>query len=418
MSKALATTRLPEHVEKSLANTIKNNPDDGETLMKYIEDLRKDKITVLGENEMFNLKDRHGEIRAFSRVVQLSEKEGTLVQPVPGGPFVVSAQGYEKINRDTGTIVMNADYVLVDGQKQQNPHIVRDERNGRILSIYARSIAFRYSPLGIPQVSDRTTIFDVPAYRLIDLLAKAKKFPQAFKLLPENLNPADEGTWAKYGFDESTSLWVNTSHEEALQFFSQIINREKKAIDFAQTFAQRNAAKHLHGVQKAPGNTWSLPVVCWRPPNEGPIRWDIARYVTTQKAITEMADGKTHGELPEIELKQGIDYVSDEPEMIDAETESDEDTEQNAEQPSDINTTEEAIEDNKKENVTKEPEPDEKLQKVKRQYPRDKAWKQFDAMPEEYRLAAMMELGLSGEITQINAATEILKKASDIADRR
>jgi hypothetical protein len=207
----------------------------------------------------------------------------------------------------------------VDGTPQQNPYVLRDQKNGRVLSIYARSIAFRYSPLGIPQVSDRTTVFDVPSYRLIDLLAKAKKFPQAFKLLPEGTSPDEDGTWAKYSFDENTSLWVNTSHEEALQFYAQIINREKKAIDFAQTFAQRNASKHLHGIAKAPGNRWNLPVICWKPANEGPLRWDMARYATTQKALTELADGKTHGELPQIETINGTDYISEEEAAIEGE---------------------------------------------------------------------------------------------------
>ena len=48
------------------------------------------------------------------------------------------------------------------------------------------------------------------------LLAKAKQFPQAFKLLPAEITPpATEGaTWAAYPFDESTKLWVNTGHAE------------------------------------------------------------------------------------------------------------------------------------------------------------------------------------------------------------
>ena len=63
----------------------------------------------------------------------------------------------------------------------------------------------------------------------------------------------EKGTWARYPFDEATNLWMNTTHDEALKWLAQIINREKKSIDFAQTFAKRNSLKHLSGIQKAPG---------------------------------------------------------------------------------------------------------------------------------------------------------------------
>jgi hypothetical protein len=51
-------------------------------------------------------------------------------------------------------------------------------------------------------VSDWTTIYDTPSYRMIDLLGKAKQFPQAFTLLPSEMVPEKEnGTWARYPFD-------------------------------------------------------------------------------------------------------------------------------------------------------------------------------------------------------------------------
>lgn len=382
---------LPKKVGDALITIKKSNPKEAQEINNYLVQIKDKDITILGQNEMLNLTDNNGEIRAFKRTVYLSAKEGTLVQPVPGGPHVVSAQGYEKLNEGTGTIVMNADSVIVDGTKQQNPHVVRDKKNGRILAIYARSLAFRYSPLGIPQVSDRTTVFDVPAYRLIDLLAKAKKFPQAFVLLPTGQKPEIEKgeTWASYPFDESTVLWIDTSHNEALTFYSQIINREKKAIDFAQTFAQRNAAKHLHGLQKAPGAEWTVSVICWRPQNDGPMRWDTARYMTTQKALTDLADGKTHGELPQIDLVKGKDYISDEPEAAEAETEPDEQEEGTKK------TTPEAAE---------------------REEPDNPVWAQLDAVPGEFIAAALVSLGWGTDPHKVGEAKELMNRAVEIAD--
>jgi len=392
MSEALAIRKdgLPKNVAVAIATLEKEFPKEAQAVGEYLLKIKEKDVSILGEGEMFNLTDPKGDIKAFKRVIILSAEDGTLVQPVLGGPFVVSAQGYEKVNTDTGTIVMNADSVLVDGTPQQNPYVLRDQKNGRILSIYSRAIAFRYSPLGIPQVSDRTTVFDVPSYRLIDLLAKAKKFPQAFKLLPEGLEPDCEGTWARYPFDENTCLWVNTSHDEALQFYAQIINREKKAIDFAQTFAQRNASKHLHGLQKAPGNTWRLSIVCWKPSNGNPLRWDMARYANTQKVLTELADGKTHGELPQIEMTKGIDYVSDEPEHMEAETKLDSDE-------------------------TK-PEPE-----IKREDPDNPIWTQLDATQEQVteiflKAGKKLKLDITKSITKVEDARKMMDTCNAIAD--
>jgi len=56
-------------------------------------------IVALGTDEAFALRDSEGEIRAFKQKVRLTAADGTLTQPVPGGPFVVSAQGYEILAR-------------------------------------------------------------------------------------------------------------------------------------------------------------------------------------------------------------------------------------------------------------------------------------------------------------------------------
>jgi len=413
MTQAIAKTEgIPKKVSAAFAAIRQTNPKEAEEIENYLTLVKKTDITALGENEMFNLRDKEGEIRAFKRVVYLSGSDGTLVQPVDNRPFVISAQGYEILNEATGTIVMNADYVLVDGVQQQNPHVMRDKSNGRILAIYARAIAFRYSPLGIPQVSDRTTVFDVPAYRLIDLLAKAKKFPQAFTLLPNKDEPDKEGTWAKYSFDENTSLWVNTSHDEALNFYSQIINREKKAIDFAQTFSQRNASKHLHGLQKAPSNKWNLPVICWRPLNEGPLRWDVARYVTTQKALTELADGKTHGEMPQIDLTEGVDYVTGESTEefgVDADMKGEDDNHPPDESKPLPQKTRKV---NKKESEKVGPE-----EQPIREDPENPIWKQFDTTPEEFMAKAFKSLDRSEPVYKLEDAKKLLTEANTIADK-
>lgn len=271
--------------------------------------IKKD-IIALATDEAFALRDTTGEIRAFKQALTLSDKAGTLIQPVPGGGYVVSAQGYEVWQEAAGACVIFPSEVLVDGKWQSNPAVIRDERNNRILMIYARAVAFRFSSKGIPMVSDWTTIYDTPSYRMIDLLGKAKQFPQAFTLLPSEMTPEKEGTWAKYPFDEATNLWMNTTHEEALKWLASIINREKKSIDFAQTFAKRNSLKHLSGIQKAPGPQWTVPVISWRPTNGNIVKWDATQYAALQAKVGKLISGD-RSEFSQIEMQTGSERVDD-----------------------------------------------------------------------------------------------------------
>ena len=330
---------LRDEAQRALEAVKSTNPDEAKALGNYLAALHHDSIHALATDEVFALRDKQGEIRAFKQRVHLSAQDGTLVQPGYNLPYIVSATGYVKLAEAAGVIVMNAPTVVVDGKEQQNPYVSRDPENGRILGVYCRCIAFRYSSKGIPQVSDRTAFFDVPAYRMIDLLGKAKKIPQAFKLLPADAGkPEDEGQWAAYKFDEATTLFLNTTHNEALQFLAQHINREKKALEFAQTFAQRNAVKHLLGLHMPPGqdskrnqfiSEWDVEMICWRPTNGNVIKWDQTRYVQTVKNLAAVAGGEGDIALPEantgILIKTGMDSVNDDEEALAAMTEADPD---------------------------------------------------------------------------------------------
>lgn len=308
----------------ALASLEQQETPEAKAIIEYVKAIEKKNIAVLGEDEAFVLADNSGEIKAFKKAVTMSIKSGTLVQPVYNGDLVVSAQGYEVLNEATGTSVIFPKEVLVGGEWKPNPYAERDPQNRRILAVHARAIAFRYSSMGIPQVSDWTTIFDTPSYRMIDLLAKAKKFPQCFKVLPKDMKPEakNDETWASYPFDESMDLWINTSHAEVITWLSQILNREKKAMDFAQTFARRNASKHIHGIQKAPCDNWRFSVLAWRPTGNNIVKWDAAQYANLQNRVAGMIEGGTDEFKGQIEMQQGIERTSEDLEATDAEMEA------------------------------------------------------------------------------------------------
>ncbi|WP_289020376.1 hypothetical protein [Desulfobacter postgatei] len=303
-------------INQALSSLEQQGTPESMAILNYVRDLKQKNVATLGTDEAFVLQDGQGQIKAFKSVLKLSEHEGTLVQPVYNGPFIVSAQGYEVWAERTGTSVIFPKEVLVGTEWKPNPYAERDPNNRRILAVHARAVAFKFSSMGIPQVSDWTTIFDTPSYRMIDLLGKAKKFPQCFKVLPKGMKPAaDNGeTWASYPFDESMDLFINTAHDEVITWLSQILNREKKAMDFAQTFAKRNALKHLSGIQKAPGNQWQFPVLAWRPTGDNVVKWDATQYANLQNRVAGVIEGNKDFsvESRQIEMNNGSERVSDE----------------------------------------------------------------------------------------------------------
>lgn len=437
---------------KSLLGALEAKaPAETKALGELVRAIQDKNIAVLGTDDVFKLTDQGGEIRAFRSVVRLSSSAGTLVQPVYNGPYVISAQGYEQLEEAAGVVKMKPQQVLVDGEYQSNPYTKYDPKNGRPLQVFCRTISFRFTSKGIPQVSDWTTIFDVKAYRLIDLLAKAKEFPQAFRLLPIDAKPEDAGTWAKYDFDDATCLWVNTSHPQALDFFKQIINREKKILDFAQTFSARNSVKHLLGLQRVPGqevidqngkkstrpiNTWAVPVICWRPINGSLVKWDLTRYKEVQQAITRaasgdneaiMIDGATKGLPGRLQIQEGREEVGlDDPHNV-AGIEA-EDGEAEVEGPGSGNG-----EPNPPPGLGEEPPPPEPPSTPKTKAPegsgplfeqpngkpRVSALKQLEVMqkasPEVVRAAAK-ELQMGWPITE-DGAQRLLNRANEIAQR-
>lgn len=303
---------------KEARDAARANP----AIMKYIQLVRQHDIAALGTDEAFVIRGDDGQIKAFKQRLLLSAENGGLVQPVWNGPYVISAQGYEMINEATGTTVMFPLSVHVDGVTRPNPYVVKDQRTGAPLEVHCRALAMKYSAHGLPMGKAWTTVFDVKKYRVSDLLAKAKKSPKVFRVMPADIGPPKEdGIWAKTPINDELTLYYDTSHPEVLGWLSQTVNREKKIIDFAQTFAARNAAKHLHGLQKVPGQDggkpipyWELTLTCWRPSDGGLLRWDERKYENARRSVEQIVSGEITQiayDEPPIVIEHGVESEAD-----------------------------------------------------------------------------------------------------------
>ena len=326
-------SKLHDDALKAFVNMAKTMPSEAKVMQDYLVAIKSQNMAALGRDDAFMLRNENGEIYAVKHRLELSAKNRGLVAPVKE-TWVVSAQGYEMWAEAAGAVVVFPEDVLVDGQPVRNPHVARDQNNGRIRTVTARAVAFRYSPVGIPMVADWTTCFDVPTYRMVDLLAKTKylRGSNVARLGPKGMKITDKdpGQWVEYPLDDYTSVFLNTTHEEAIKWFAEMLNRERKAIDFAQTFARRNALKHLSGLQQSPcGDSWSLDVTCWLPRHGTMLRWDNSVYVNLQRRSGQLGKGQTFAldqgdQGPVIDLKKGVsDIANDEDQaLLDCEDES------------------------------------------------------------------------------------------------
>lgn len=395
-------------VKGALEILEKQDTPESKAIVDYVQAVRKKDIAVLGEDECFVLQDKEGQIRGFKRALVLSQQDGTLVKPGFGDniPHVVSAQGYEKWAEFAGVSVIFPKQVVVYNELKSNPYPERDPKNGRIVAVHCCAVAFGYSPMGIPQVSSWTTIFDTPSYRMIDLLSKAKQYPQAFKVLPKGMIPESPNneTWASYPFDESVDLYYDTSHKEVMKWLSQILNREKKAMDFAQTFAKRNALKHLSGLQKAPGNVWKVPVIAWRPTGNNIVKWDATQYAELQDRVVGMIEG-SGDEFAQIEMKSGSERTSEEDGFEELEATVDpEDSPENEEKPD--------IQDTKPEGDTKTESPEVSKNVKQVMYLAEK----FAAEFEEACKILGLDPSTKPETLSDRFASELCEKISDLVD--
>lgn len=298
-------------VKKALTAIGENHPKELEVIKNFLNLVAMQDIRVLGQNELFVIRSADGKAVSVKRKVRLSITDGTLIKlgSKPDSPVIMTAVAFERLSEAANIVVINPPEVMVDGKSVNNPHLEYDA-NGLATRVHSRSVAMGYTATGIPAISDRTCIFDIDLYRMVDLLAKAKYNQTAFKLLPVGMKPEGKGTWAEYKFDGSTALWVDTSHKDAITWYAQNVNRQKKAIEFAQTFSSRNAVKHHPAIamQRVPDGTatYDAEVFGWLQV-EGHFKWNMAAYAEMADKAGEIADGNVIEE--NIQVIEGKDDI-------------------------------------------------------------------------------------------------------------
>ena len=263
--------------------------------------------------------DEAGNLKAFKTKIPLSIQDGTLVKPVGMGVTLCSAEGYKMQQRYSGLIADMLPTVVVDGKEQGNPYVGRDGK-GRIQMVYCRAFCFGYTEMGVRSVVSKTVVFDVHTYELVDLIAKAKSQPADFQLRPIDME-SPGAKWAKYPIDDSTAIFANVASDDFLKWMGQIMNRKRKAVEIAQTFAIRNAIKSHPMVKfhKLDGGEAStiVPALCHYAA-KGEMRWDRSQYAGFVDNVQALLSGKSKVIDAEV-IDGGTDAIHEDPSLVDAE---------------------------------------------------------------------------------------------------
>jgi len=261
-----------------------------------------------------------GQLKLFRSNVTLTIENGGLVKPAGMRASLCSADGYKMQCRAGGLMAFMAPTVAVSGVPEANPYVLRNDK-GEIVSVYARAFCVGYTEMGVPTVSSKTVVFDIHTYTLVDLLAKADRFPNDFQLRPMEF-PSPGKNWAKYPIDASTAVFVDTQAAEFTKWMKNIMNRRRKAAEIAQTFAVRNATKAHPSVKfhkldtGAPSTVVSM--MCWRAVS-GEMRWDLSKFDVNIKQIEGAVDGTVPPEKPVDVVDAGIDNLHEDSDAIEAE---------------------------------------------------------------------------------------------------
>lgn len=275
----------PLTLETAINKVLATMPEEG----KLIQAMAKKDISVLGEGEAFALPGLDGQIKAYRTKVQLSVAKGHIYDCQKFK--MIACEGYLEVEKWCGGGHYFPPAMTLDGQERDNPYRVYDG-NGRLLRIYYLVNAGYLAPNGAPRFVSLMYCFDVDTIRQIDLFAKAKATPQAFRIMARGKGePKDDGAWIDYDIDGHAVLWINAAHPEAISLYAVWANTLKTLESNGRTKAIRTALKALYGFSRPPivgyngiypvhADTMTVPITMWKWPQGMQIDWgnSVERY--------------------------------------------------------------------------------------------------------------------------------------------
>jgi len=283
--------------------------------------------------EMY-VKVQNGQImRPVKAKMTLFEKMGHVYKV--SGKWGITKSGYNYMNQVASINIVTPQFVVVDGIKQPNPYIERNQKTKAIETVNLRKIGIGYSPAGNITVVDKTLFYNIYTYFIQSIQAKMKKVewknslptdvrvhPNCAKIGTSRTRP-EEGKWAFYEIASPLGIWVNYEDPAIIDCLEEHTQRQRFGDRIAQTIVERNILKDHPAIgiaqvemkqhrKEEGGDRAFVTVYGYRHDLDPPDIDEIMKQAEEGSKTIDI-DSETIEEVPQDEEKQVIEEEAEAP---------------------------------------------------------------------------------------------------------
>ncbi len=210
-------------------------------LVQAVLDIQNERMAILGEGECFIRKTKSGFVQSVKVNVELRESKKHIYSL--GRKWCISVDGYDKLNQVAGLTLRSPSIIKIGGSDKGNPHFDLDASGGvRVVTV--RRIIIGEAPSGSLVVVELLLRLDLNLYFLEDLQRKVKNIAVAGGYGTDAIKPASatglSSTLVPFNVGPAI-LWVDMSHPDIQEVFSEHIKRCKFSDRIATRICERNA---------------------------------------------------------------------------------------------------------------------------------------------------------------------------------
>jgi len=236
----------PNPVEKPKADikTTEKIKQEKSQPPKELKPVKKELVKVEDSGLPSEIKLANGDIITLRhKTFKLTEERKQLYHVQDD--YRITADGYYYVNKFANINILTPPIIIVDGVEQPNPYPLRDKKNGCLIMITVKKIAFGRAPTGNLVAIDQTLFFSPRSYLKQRLIHLCRKFPALAEMRTKLSLSVDEEK--NCHFEEIiTGLGVlikNISHGEFLKELDAFENNQIFGDRKATTICERNCLR-------------------------------------------------------------------------------------------------------------------------------------------------------------------------------
>ena len=236
--------------------------------------------------------------------ITLSVENETLVG-VPGIGFIISALGWEELNK------------ILRVQVYNDASVRRIFEDGTFKAVEVKGAAIGCVG-GVPQVTTLVLTLNFYEMFLRELTGLAEKQFTCARLGVKDVPPTTDKPWVFYKIEGDAGVWVDLSHDEVIKKIKTLQQRRQWPDRLAFAYLRRNLIRKFAGSlsQKVKSTKTDITIRGWY----YPINRDRLERIAQCALKGEQADPEVELKTAKAEIIKDIDDASVEGEVIDEAT--------------------------------------------------------------------------------------------------